>query len=70
MGTEGQADRAEMPPRREREEPGYRAGSETGDRGGIVINFGNSGKIDPEEIPGRSSSNRPFEMNARIERLS
>jgi hypothetical protein len=70
MGTEGQADQAEMPPRREGEEPSNRAGSETGDRGGILINFGNSGKIDPEEIPGQSRSALPFESYARNDRLA
>jgi hypothetical protein len=69
MGTEGQADRAEMPPRREGEEPSDRAGPETGGRGGILINFGNSGKIDPEEIPGRSSSSRRIAISARAELL-
>jgi hypothetical protein len=29
------------------------ARDETGGRGGILLNFGESGKIDPEEIPGR-----------------
>jgi hypothetical protein len=38
-------------------EPRERAGPEIGGYGGIVIDFGNSGKSDPEEIWGTSMEN-------------